>query len=157
MAEGNPQPLGRMIYFMAQDIRNLAEKVLAPYELTLEQFQILKMLTQDTGLTQRQLGQQTNKNPANLTRLLDRLAMKDLIAREADPGDRRAYLVSLTGRGQTLLDESMEVFESFSVRLHRGITRPMEQMARQVLAIMAGNIEAIAGELKREPQSTTTG
>ena len=152
MPEGTKQPLGRMIYFMAQDIRNLAEKVLAPHELTLEQFQTLKMLGQNTGLTQRQLGLETNKNPANMTRILDRLAMKSLIARQADPNDRRAYLVFLTDKGRALLDEALEVFDSFSVRLHQGITGPMQQMTRKVLAIMAANIETMTGELKRDPQ-----
>lgn len=149
MTEGKVQPLGRMIYFMAQDIRNLAEKVLTPHELTFEQFQILKILAQESGLTQRQLGLQTNKNPANLTRILDRLELKSLIARQADPKDRRAYLVLLTDQGRTLLDEALEVFESFSVRLHRGITGPMQQITRRVLEIMAANIEAMSGELKQ--------
>jgi DNA-binding MarR family transcriptional regulator len=152
MTEGNAQPLGRMIYFMAQDIRNLAEKVLAPHELTLEQFQILKILARDANLTQRQLGLETNKNPANLTRILDRLAMKSLIARQPDPNDRRAYHVFLTDKGRALLDEALEVFESFSVRLHQGITGQMQQMTRMVLETMAANIEAMSGELKQDPQ-----
>jgi DNA-binding MarR family transcriptional regulator len=152
MPENNVQPLGRMIYFMAQDIRNLAEKVLAPHELTLEQFQILKILAPDTGLTQRQLGLETNKNPANMTRILDRLAMKALIARQADPNDRRAYLVFLTEKGRALRNDALVVFESFSVRLHRGITGQMQQMTRRALALMAANIEAMSGELKQDPQ-----
>ena len=152
MPEGHVQPLGRMIYFMAQDIRNLAEKVLAPHELTLEQFQTLKMLGQNTGLTQRQLGLETNKNPANMTRILDRLAMKSLITRQGDPNDRRAYLVFLTDQGRALLKEALVVFDSFSARLHLGITGPMQQMTRKVLAIMAANIETMTGELKRDPQ-----
>ena len=152
MPEGTKQPLGRMIYFMAQDIRNLAEKVLSPHELTLEQFQTLKILGQNTGLTQRQLGLETNKNPANMTRILDRLAMKSLITRQADPNDRRAYLVFLTDQGRALLEEALVVFDSFSARLHLGITGPMQQMTRKVLAIMAANIETMTGELKRDPQ-----
>lgn len=149
MTKGSAQPLGRMIYFMALDIRNLAEKVLAPHELTLEQFQTLKILSMETGLTQRQLGLETKKNPANMTRILDRLAMKSLIARQADPNDRRAYLIFLTDKGQVLLEEALVVFESFSARLHRGITGQMQQMTRRALAIMSANIEAIADEMKQ--------
>jgi len=152
MPEGNAQPLGRMIYFMAQDIRNLAEKVLAPYELTLEQFQILKILMQDAGLTQRRLCLGTNKNPANMTRILDRLEIKSLICRQADPNDRRAYLVFLTDQGRALLVEALVVFESFSARLHRGITGSMQQMTRRVLEIMTANIEAMSGELEQDPE-----
>jgi MarR family transcriptional regulator for hemolysin len=152
MAGCDEEPLGRMIYFMALDIRNLAEKVLAPYELTLEQFQTLKILSSDTGLTQRQLGQQTNKNPANMTRILDRLELKSLLARRTDPNDRRVYLVYLTDRGQSLLDDVMGVFELFSVRLHKGITTEMQQMARKVLRIMAANIGAMSAGLEKKPE-----
>jgi DNA-binding MarR family transcriptional regulator len=64
MTKGDKQPLGRMIYFMAHDIRNVAEKVLAPYDLTLEQFQTFKILAQNPGMSQRQIGRETNKSPA---------------------------------------------------------------------------------------------
>ena len=152
MARCDEEPLGRIIYYLAQDIRNLAEKVLAPYKLTVEQFQTLKILSPDTGLTQRQLGQETNKNPANMTRILDRLEAKSLIARRTDPNDRRVYLVCLTGKGQSLLNDVMGVVERFSARLHKGINTEMDQMARKVLKIMAANIAAMSAGLEKDPE-----
>ena len=146
MARCDEESLGRIIYYMAQDIRNLAEKVLAPYKLTVEQFQTLKILSIETGLAQRQLCQKTNKSPANMTRILDRFEVKSLIARRADPNDRRVYLVYLTGKGRSLLGDVMGVFELFSAQLHKGITTEMDQIARKVLGIMDANIEAISAE-----------
>lgn len=55
MIKHKEQNLSRMIYFMALDIRNLAEKLLAPHDLTLEQFQTLKALSSTEGMSQRQL------------------------------------------------------------------------------------------------------
>lgn len=144
------QPLGRMIYFMAQDIRNIAEKVLAPYELTLEQFQTFKILSQNTGITQRQLGKETNKSPANMTRILDRLEMKSLIARQADTNDRRVYLVFLTGKGQSLLKDVMEVFEQFSLQLHEGISKEMQEITKATLGIMSANITKMTAGVKKD-------
>lgn len=149
MAECNEYPLGRVIYFMAQDIRNVAEKVLAPYELTLEQFQVLKILSSERGLTQRQLGQETNKTPANMTRILDRLEGKSLITRKTDPGDRRVYLIYLTGKALSLLDDVSGVFELFSIRLHQGITKEMQQVTRKVLEIMGANLTSMASEFQK--------
>lgn len=143
------QPLGRMIYFMAQDIRNIAEKVLAPYELTLEQFQTFKILSQNTGITQRQLGKETNKSPANMTRILDRLEMKSLIVRQADTNDRRVYLVFLTGKGQSLLKDVMEVFEQFSLQLHEGISKEMQEITKATLGIMSANITKMTAGVKK--------
>ena len=148
----NEQPLGRMIYFLAQDIRNLAEKVLAPYELTLEQFQTLKALSPAAGLTQRQLGMEINKNPANMTRILDRLEAKELTLRRQDPADRRAYLVFLTDKGKVLMDEVIEIFNDFSNQVHQGLTVEMKRMARKVLGIMAANVRKIETARKKEQE-----
>lgn len=150
MTEHDTQPLGRMIYFMAQDIKNLAERVLSPYDLTLEQFQILKALSQGMDMTQRQLCQEINKSAANVTRILDRLEAKSLISREADPGDRRAYLVTMTVRGHILFDEVKEVFEAFSAEVHKGVTREMKQTTRKVFKIMTANVARMTEAQKKE-------
>lgn len=150
MIEDAEQPLGRMIYFMAQDIRNLAERVLAPYDLTLEQFQTLKSLSSDRGMSQRQLGAAINKNPANMTRILDRLEAKSFTVRHPDPQDRRSYLVFLTDRGRTALDEVKGVFEAFSARVHSGVTSEMARTTRKVLGIMAANVEKMAADIRKD-------
>jgi len=144
MSVQNEQPLGRMIYFMAQDIRNQAERVLAPYDLTLEQLQTLKALSPTRGMTQRQLGREINKNPANMTRILDRMVAKGLTVRQADPADRRACLVLLTDRGRLLLDEVKVVFDQFSAAVHRGVTDEMKRTTRKTLGVMAANVEKMA-------------
>lgn len=150
MTPHDQKPLGRMIYFMAQEIKNLAEKVLAPYDLTLEQFQTLKVLSLTSGMTQRQLGLAINKHPANMTRILDRLEAKSLTIRQPDPADRRAYLIYLTERGRALLDEVMVIFDKFSTGVHEGLTNEMKQVTRKVLEMMAANVEKMAAALKKE-------
>jgi DNA-binding MarR family transcriptional regulator len=149
MNQHDQRPLGRMIYFMAQDIKNLAEKVLAPCDLTLEQFQTLKVLSPTSGMTQRQLGLAINKNPANMTRILDRLEEKSLIIRQPDPADRRAYLIYLTDRGRALRDEVMVIFDKFSAGVHEGLTNEMKQTTKKVLERMGANVERMAAALKK--------
>ena len=43
------ESLGRLIYLTAQDMRNFAEKILSPFDLTIEQFHLLKTLSCDKG------------------------------------------------------------------------------------------------------------
>ena len=144
------QPLGRMIYFLAHEIKNLAERVLAPYDLTLEQFLTLKALSRTSGMTQRQLGRTINKNPANMTRILDRLEAKFLIARHQDPVDRRAYLIYLTDKGLALRDQVIGVFDKFSTGVHAGLSKEMKRSTRKVLERMAANTEGMAAALKKD-------
>jgi len=136
--------LGRLIYFTAQDIKNLAEKVLKPFGLTLEQFHILKNMSSQTGLSQRELGEIVNKTPANITRLLDRLESKSLITRRDNPDDRRASLVFLTDAGESLRSKVFGTLESFSMKVSQGINEQEQEIVKKVLNKMAANIKTMS-------------
>ncbi len=149
MTECREDSLGRLIYFTAQDMTNFAEKILKPYDLTLEQFHLLKNIDTDSGISQRQLGESANKTPANMTRMLDRMAAKSLVVRRSDPDDRRASLVYLTEKGYTLVEEVLDGFNLYSARILLGIDEDQQRITREVLTKMTGNIQAMAEELAR--------
>jgi DNA-binding MarR family transcriptional regulator len=144
------ESLGRLIYHTAQDLRKMAEKILYPYDLTVEQMHLLKNMSVDTGITQKALGEMVNKTPANLTRILDRLETKSLILRRPDVSDRRVYLVFLTEKGLALVKDVQETFQSFTDRMLRGISDEMQQLIRTCLKIMGENIEQMTLELQKD-------
>ena len=145
------ESLGRLIYQTAQDIHNMAEKILYPYDLTVEQMHLLKNMSVDKGITQKALGGMVNKTPANLTRILDRLEAKALIMRRPDASDRRAYLVFLTAKGMALVKDVHKTFQSFSDSMLSGINDEMQQLVRTGLKMMVENIEHMTLELKKDP------
>jgi DNA-binding MarR family transcriptional regulator len=68
------------------------------HDLTFSQYMTLKKLADGTaGVTN--LARAVDLNPGAMTRLLDRLEAKGLIARVADAGDRRALNIHLTDAG----------------------------------------------------------
>src|SRR4051812_20920151 len=70
------------------------------HDLTFSQYITLKKLALGTaGVTD--LARAADLNPGAMTRLLDRLETKGLVAREADPADRRALHIQLTEIGRT--------------------------------------------------------
>lgn len=135
--------LGRLIYLTAQEIKNFAEKLLKPYELTLEQFHLLKNMSPDSGMSQRQLGDLVNKTPANITRILDRLEQKNLILRHNQPEDRRVTHVFLTDQGSRLIEEVFAIFESFSSQLTQDTTEEEQEISRNVLNRIGRNIKSM--------------
>ena len=149
MAECKDNSLGRLIYFTAQELSNFAEKVLKPYDLTLEQFHLLKSMPVDSGLTQRQVGEIVNKKPANLTRILDRLESKELVVRRSNPDDRRATLVFLTDKGRVLVEKVHGGFEKFSNQIVRGISEQDQETTRKVLKIMNTNLQEMTDALHK--------
>ena len=146
------ESLGRLIYHTAQDLRKMAEKILYPYDVTVEQMHLLKNMSVDAGITQKALGGIVNKTPANLTRILDRLETKALILRRPDASDRRVYLVFLTDKGMALVKDVHETFQSFSDRMLHGIGDERQQLVRTCLEIMGENIEQMTLELQKDMQ-----
>lgn len=149
MTECKEDSLGRLIYFTAQDMTNFAEKILKPYDLTLEQFHLLKNMAMESGISQRQLCEVANKSPANMTRMLDRMAAKSLMERRADPDDRRASLVFLTEKGKSLVEEVFGAFNSYSSGMLRGIDEDRQRVTKEVLTKMAANVQTMTEELTR--------
>ena len=143
------EALGRLIYLTAQDMRNFAEKILSPFDLTIEQFHLLKNLSCDTGMTQREIGEIASKTPANMTRILDRLESKSLVQRESDPNDRRAVQVFLTETGKKMTEKVFGVFESFSEDLVNGISKTNQDVVKKSLKKIAQNLEIMQTRLQK--------
>ena len=141
-----PDPLARLIYFTAQEIHNQAQKILQPLDLTLEQYHTLKILVINDGLTQCQLCREASKTPANMTRLLDRLEKKTLLARRADPNDRRASLVMLTDKGRERVNEAKTVLASFAGEMNQGLAPADEQAARVAMRTISANLRVLAAK-----------
>lgn len=139
-----PEPLGRTIYFAAQEIHNFAKKLLQPFDITLEQFHTLKVLTLHDGQTQCHLCRETNKTAANMTRLLDRLEKKALLVRRENPEDRRATRVVVTDKGRTLIRELRSVVESFSTTMPRGLSDQEQQTVRLALQTITNNLKTMS-------------
>lgn len=138
------EPLGRLIYLLSQDLKNFAEKVLKPYDLTLEQLHILKNMGVDSGMSQRQIGEIANKKAANITRMLDRLESKDLVERRENLEDRRAASVFLTGKGETLVNEVIGIFDSFSSSFLKGVSLEEQEIIRNAFKKMNSNLEKMS-------------
>lgn len=146
MTACNEESLARQIYLTARDMRNFAEKLLKPFGLTMEQFHLLNKLAENSGISQRQLGEAADKTPANMTRILDRMEAKGLAARREHPGDRRSSLVLLTDKGAALVEEVFGEFNAYSARVISGVDEDEQRLAREVLLKIAGNINKMAEE-----------
>lgn len=124
--------------------------MLKPYDITLEQFHLLKVLSKkDTNLTQKEICQKTSKTPGNITRILDRLESKSLVIRRSSPIDRRAISVALTRKGQDLLREVDVVFKDFSSRLHSGIDTKTQVIMKRAVDKLSTNVARISKEVEK--------
>lgn len=135
--------LGRIIYHTALQMSKHAEKVLSPYDITLEQMHIIKHLPEAEGISQRQIADATDKTPANVTRLLDRLELKELIERNPDPNDRRATLIFITPKGSKLLKKILSKFDSLKSDFLKDISEQEQDIVYNALEKIQINIKKL--------------
>lgn len=70
------------------------------FDITVDQWLILKNLFQNNDLNQSELAELTGKDQPTLTRIVDLLCKKEFTERMMNPADRRCFLVHLTEKGK---------------------------------------------------------
>lgn len=86
-------------------LRRALAAALAPHEITLQQYNVLRILrgAGEEGLPTLEIAVRMVEQAPGVTRLLDRLERKQLVRRVRCPRDRRQVLCWITPRGRALL------------------------------------------------------
>ena len=89
----------------ADVLRQRLAIVLAPHEVTVQQYNVLRILrgASPERLPTLEIANRTIERSPGITRLLDRLEAKGLVHRERCPHDRRQVLCAITSQGLALL------------------------------------------------------
>jgi DNA-binding MarR family transcriptional regulator len=93
---------------VARRLRATSMAAFAAYDVTPSQVRAIRVLSahgEDGGVRSSELAQDLGIAPRSVTEVVDALEAKGLASRSPDPSDRRAALVSLTGRGRELWEE----------------------------------------------------
>ena len=137
MADFNPEDqLARLIVRAASLLsRNLHQTIHAHgYDITAEQFAILIVLWEEDGISQTELANRSFKDKPTVTRMLKLLEQKELIRRQRNMADQRAFEIFLTplGREQfsALLAPALEVITKAQTDLSNQEVGELKRMLR---------------------------
>jgi DNA-binding MarR family transcriptional regulator len=105
----------------ADRLRRRGEALLAPHDVTLQQFNVLRILrgARPEGLCTLAIAQRMIEQTPGITRLIDRLESKGLVRRVRSEEDRRQVWCRITPAGERLLvrlDDPVEQFDRAAVR-----------------------------------------
>jgi DNA-binding MarR family transcriptional regulator len=92
-------------------------------EMTMPRFDLLANLVRADGQTLVSLSRSMLVTAGNITGLVDRAARDGLVERRADPGDRRAWRVHLTAKGQRAFRDAERRHAAKVAKLFAGLTR----------------------------------
>jgi len=104
----------------ADRLRRRAEAMLAPHDVTLQQFNVLRILrgARPEGLCTLTIAERMIEETPGITRLIDRLEKKGLVRRVRSEKDRRQVWCRITPAGERVLarlDDTVEQFDRAAV------------------------------------------
>lgn len=116
--------------------------------LSTAQFDLLSTLTEQEGITQRDLAERLYVTKGNVSGLVDRLVEAGLVDRRAIPGDRRSYALHLTDNGRKAAAAGMAVQEKFVAVTAGKLSGDDLRLLDQVMTRWRDSIKAIDAERK---------
>jgi MarR family transcriptional regulator, organic hydroperoxide resistance regulator len=145
-----PQPtdsLDEVIYFLSERMmrraREYSKLVFAEqgFDISIDQWVILKRISEEEGISQVDLANATYKDPASVTRILDILGNKGWAERQADENSRRAYKIFLTTDGRNLVEKMLPIVQSIREKGLENLTAKEIETTKKVLRKMYGNLD----------------
>lgn len=95
--------IGYQVYTAQRALAKSLDFTLSPFGLTSGQWNALNQLNENGAMTQKELANLLNKEPATVARLLDRLVTREYVKRIPHPDDRRANIIEITPDAIALL------------------------------------------------------
>src|SRR5262245_15426733 len=127
------------------------DRTLESFGLTINEFNTLNALRRagpPYRLSPKQVGVSLLFSSGGLTKLLERLESRGLVAREPDPNDGRGVLVSLTPAGRRLQEEAMSAHAQNEEELLTPLTGRQRESVNSNLRELLIAFEASAGRMR---------
>lgn len=133
------------IYLMERAVRQMkrySHQVLTEHgvHISSEQWVVLKRISDDEGINQREVADLTFKDPASVTRILDLLEKSSLVERKPDEHDRRTYNLFLTDQGRALVAKVTPLAREIRATGLEGISEKEQDVFKRVLRKIYENV-----------------
>lgn len=116
---------------------------LKEYDITHEQWVVLRTIGNNDFSTQKLIADLTNKGKSTLTRILDQLEQKKLIERQKNNEDRRSIVLIGTDKGKTIIHEILPIEQEIRTILMKGISQKEILQVNGMFKKILGNIEEV--------------
>lgn len=133
-------------------VRRLGTAQLARYDLTLQQYNVLRILRGAKGpLPTLEIAERMLEQAPGITRLIDRLEAKQLVTRVPCKTDRRQVHCHITDSGLGLLETLDPVMNAADGRLERVLAPEQLQQLIETLAVAREALTADLHSLSEPP------
>lgn len=109
--------------------------------ITVDQWVLLKLIEENSGMSQKELAARSVKDAASITRTLDLLQKKGFVERIAIPDNRRQYEIKVTDKGATFISENMQIVTKQRAKSLNGFTEEEVAQLQSMLLRIQKNME----------------
>ena len=102
------EQVGHLLRRAHQRASAIFAEIIAEHRLTPTQFAALVKIGDQAAVSQNHLGRLTAMDPATMQGVVRRLMARGLVARAADPDDRRRSILRLTAEGEATVAATVE-------------------------------------------------
>ncbi len=100
----------------------LVQKRLRPYDLTINQFRLLREVWEDEGVTQREISARMRVSEPATVATIDALESRGMVRRVRAADDKRKSLIFLTPEGERTRDRIIEVNAALNAAATHGLS-----------------------------------
>ena len=158
VSSGQRQPLASFeqlipsrIHKVSDTLEDVARLMLGEaYGLGFTETRILAYLRENRSASVIDISRDLRVDKAWISRRLQSLATKKLIAKNPDSFDSRVILVSLTGKGRSAAERAMGVVRQTYSTIMKGLD---EKLANELITILETNLHSILSQLRSGQKS----
>lgn len=107
---------------------------------------LLRILTEQEGLAQRELADLLGVKPATISKMLERMERAGFLERRPDPKDQRVSRVYLTAQGRAVQDQVRGLLSTIAQETFAGLTPEERALLHGFLARVRQNLVQVTGE-----------
>lgn len=140
------QPIEKRYAFLMEQIirkyRSVASKKLRQHQtgLQMDEWVVLKQISEKNGCSQIELARSTLTGPAKMTRMIDNLVSKDLVAKQQSPEDRRRHMIFVSEKGSRLISKFWPEVAAYRQIALKGFSDKDKQQLMDLLQKMIANL-----------------
>ena len=116
-----------------------------PLGATLQIWRVLAALREQDGRRMGDLSDTTSIEVSTLTRLVDNMEQKGLVARRRDSGDARAILLHIAPAGRRLTQRILPIAERYEAVALAGFNAGEAEMLKMALRRLYANMDGLKG------------
>ncbi|AEI41815.1 MarR family winged helix-turn-helix transcriptional regulator [Paenibacillus mucilaginosus] len=115
--------LGFILNTTTSLIKRVMSAHMKQHDLTPEQFGVLMQLRMRDGISQKKLAEVMYKDQPTVGKIIEKLESKGWVRREADPADRRAFVLRLTDEASRKQNELQALSDQMYIQAMEGVTQ----------------------------------